>query len=189
MAEESILDLLHEDHEEAEELIENILEEEDGAARAQLFTKLRDELVAHLQAEAKVLYARMEKQDENEEGHHFALEGTIEHELVEQQLAILAKSRNKAAEDWTARMEVVQELVQHHIEEEEDEGHRAARALFDEPTLIELGEEFKAAKERLLSGGGRTRPAAARRAPAPAFAGSKPRGRARSGARGKRSGR
>jgi len=175
MADESILELLHKDHEEAEELIDQIIDEQDGAERAALFAKLREELIAHLEAEAKVLYARLEKQRDNEEGHDFALEGAVEHELVEQQLEVLGRSRNKGGEDWTARMEVVRDMVRHHVEQEEDEGHQAARELFDEPTLVELGEEFTAAKERMMSGGaarGGTRKAAAR-----AYAGSKPRSR------------
>jgi hypothetical protein len=169
----SILDLLHQDHEEALQLIDKIIEEDDGAERTGLFNELRKELTAHLDAESRVLYARMAKQDENEEGHHFALEGDIEHELVEAQLEVLGRSRNKSDENWTTRLEVVRELVLHHVEEEEEVGHKAAREMFDENELAEFGEEFAKAKERLMSGGGpRARKAASAALP---HAASKPR--------------
>jgi hypothetical protein len=170
---QSILDLLHEDHEEALQLVDKIIDEEGGAERTELFNALRKELAAHLQAEAKVLYARLAKQDENEEGHHFALAGAIEHELIEAQLEALGRSRNKGDEGWTARLEVVRELVMRHVEDEEEVGHRAARELFNENELAEFGEEFAKAKERLMSGGGRR----ARKAEAAtlAHAGGKPR--------------
>jgi hypothetical protein len=42
-----------------------------------------------------------------------------------------------------------QELLEHHIEEEEDEMFKIARTLFDAKALERMGEEFLAEKAKL----------------------------------------
>lgn len=174
-----LLDILHEEHEEAATLLDRIIEAEEPKDRQEAFAELKEKLTLHLRAESKVLYAKLEK---DEGGHEFALEGEIEHDLVIQQLDELARSRNKSADAWLARVKVVKDLVQHHVEEEEGEGWSHAREMFDEEQLEKLAGEFEREKERLMGGGrsaGRRRTASA----SAAHAGDKP--RARAGARRK----
>jgi hypothetical protein len=92
----------------------------------------------------------MEKSDD-EKVRKFALEGTNEHQIVEQQLQQMARVRNKASEQWTAQLTVLRELVSHHIKEEESTGFGCARAEFDRDELAKLGEQFRIQKEKLLA--------------------------------------
>ena len=54
------------------------------------------------------------------------------------------------AEKWTARCTVLQELLEHHIEEEERDFFKTARKLFDAAALEKMGKAFAAEKSKLL---------------------------------------
>jgi hemerythrin-like domain-containing protein len=60
----------------------------------------------------------------------------------------LSASRNFEADTWTARCTVLKELLEHHIEEEEDEMFKTARKQFNKQALDEMGKEFKKEKEK-----------------------------------------
>jgi hemerythrin superfamily protein len=147
---DGILQDLHRDHEQISALIEQLLKKESSAERAPLFKEMMGMLLAHSHAEQNVLYKKMEKSDD-EKVRKFALEGTNEHQIVEQQLQQMARARNKASEQWTAQLTVLHELVSHHIKEEESTGFGCARAEFDQDELAKLGEQFKRQKEKLMT--------------------------------------
>jgi hemerythrin-like domain-containing protein len=95
-----------------------------------------------------VLYRRMEK---SEEGKDDALEGAVEHEIVDRLMEDLSRSRSVGSDKWTARCTVLQELLEHHIDEEEDEFFKIARKIFDRDTLAKIGTAFTAEKTKLAS--------------------------------------
>jgi len=147
---EGILQDLHSDHEEVSALIEKILKTEEGSERTSLFKEMMDKLLAHAHAEQNVLYKKLEK-SEDEKTRKFAFEGTNEHQIVENQLEQLSRTRNKASEQWTAQMTVLRELVMHHVKEEESTGFSSARKEFDGEQLEKLGQQFQRQKEKLLA--------------------------------------
>jgi hemerythrin superfamily protein len=142
----TLLKALKTDHEKAKALLDKILEVEDGRERKSLFAQFAGELTAHSRAEEKVLYARLKK---TEEGKDEALEGAVEHQIVDRLIEDLKKNSNTQSDEWSARCGVVQELLEHHIEEEEDEMFKTARKLFDGKALEKMGDEFLAEKTRL----------------------------------------
>ena len=99
---EGILQDLHQDHEEVSGLIEQCLKTEASAERNQIFKEIMSMLIAHSEAEQQVLYKKMQKSDD-EKARSFVFEGMNEHQIVEQQLQQMARTRNKASEQWTAR--------------------------------------------------------------------------------------
>ena len=147
---EGILQDLHNDHQEVSTMIETIIKTEDGKERGTLFNEMKTMLLAHAHAEQTVLYKKMEKSDD-EKTRQFAYEGTNEHQHVEQQLEQLSKARNKASEQWTAQMNVLRELVKHHVNEEESTGFPCARSEFDREELERLGQQFQRQKEKLMA--------------------------------------
>jgi hemerythrin-like domain-containing protein len=56
-------------------------------------------------------------------------------------------------EKWLAKVTVLKELVEHHVEEEESEIFKAARKTFDKKQLDQMGEQFEAAKEQEMRAG------------------------------------
>jgi hemerythrin superfamily protein len=144
----TILNALKADHNEAKGLLKTILASKDGKKRGELFEQFKTKLTAHSRAEEKVFYRPLEK---TEEGKTEALEGAVEHDVVDRLLADLAASRSRQpeAEKWTARYTVLQELVEHHIEEEERDFFKTARKLFDRAALEKMGKDFAAEKSKL----------------------------------------
>ena len=95
-----------------------------------------------------MLYRGMEK---SEEGKGDALEGAVEHEVVDRLMEDLSRSRSTGTDKWTARCTVLQELLEHHIDEEEGEFSKIARKIFDREALAKMGTAFTAEKTKLAS--------------------------------------
>ena len=146
---EGILNDLHEDHEEVSGLIEQLIKTEDGKERGTIFKEMMSKLLAHSHAEQNVLYKKMEK-SQDEKSRTFAYEGENEHQIVEQQLQQMARARHKASEQWTAQASVLQDLIEHHVEEEESTGFSCARSEFDGEALEKMADQFRKQKQKLL---------------------------------------
>jgi hemerythrin superfamily protein len=144
----SILETLQTDHRQVRELLKTILSTADAKKRSGLFKQFRTELTAHSRAEEQVLYRGMEK---SEEGKDDALEGAVEHEVVDRLMEDLSRSRSIGSDKWTARCTVLQELLEHHIDEEEGEFFKIARKIFDREGLTKMGTAFTAEKTKLAS--------------------------------------
>src|ERR1051326_185305 len=82
---EGILQDLHNDHSEVDDILGRIMNSEDGSERARLFSDMTSKLLPHLEAEQEILYRRLEIGKE-EESRKFGHEGTSEHRMVEQQI-------------------------------------------------------------------------------------------------------
>ena len=147
---EGILQDLHQDHEEVSGLIDQCLKAEASAERNQLFKEIMSMLIAHSEAEQQVLYKKMQKSDD-EKTRSFVFEGINEHRMVEQQLQQMARTRNKASEQWTAQLTVLKELVNHHVKEEESTGFSCARSEFDREELDKMSGQFQRQKEKLMA--------------------------------------
>jgi hemerythrin-like domain-containing protein len=144
----TILETLKTDHHKVKELLGTILSTEEAKKRGDLFKQLRTELTAHSRAEEKILYRQMEK---SEEGKDDALEGAVEHEVVDRLMEDLSRSRSVGSDRWTARCTVLQELLEHHIDEEESEFFEIASKIFNCETLAKMGVAFTAEKAKLTS--------------------------------------
>jgi hemerythrin superfamily protein len=142
----TILNALKADHDEVKSMLKTILATKDGKKRGQLFEGFKFKLTAHSRAEEKVFYRALEK---TEEGKTEALEGTVEHDVVDRLLADLAAARQPESETWTARCSVLQELLEHHIEEEEGDLFKTARKLFDRAALEKMGKDFASEKSQI----------------------------------------
>ena len=140
----TILETLQTDHRQVEVLLETILSTNDAIKRGDLFKQFRSELTAHSRAEEMVLYRRMEK---SEEGKDDALEGAVEHEIVDRLMEDLSRSRSGGSDKWTARCT----CSRSYIDEEEGEIIKIARKIFDRDTLAKMGTAFTAEKTKLAS--------------------------------------
>ena len=147
---EGILQDLHQDHEQVSDLIDQCLKTEKSAERNQLFKEIMSMLIAHSEAEQNVLYKKMQKSEE-EKARSFVFEGINEHQIVEQQLQQMARTRNKASEQWTAQLTVLKELVNHHVKEEESTGFSCARNEFEREELEKMSGQFQRQKEKLMA--------------------------------------
>lgn len=146
---EGILQDLHNDHNEVAALLERISGSERGAERTTLFKEMSSKLLAHAKAEQEVLYSRMQNSP-NDESRRFALEGTSEHGLIEQQVQKLSAMGDPTSDSWAAEVKVLEDLIEHHVDEEESTGFGRARNDFDKAELEAMGQEFQRRKQALL---------------------------------------
>ena len=138
--------LLKADHRKVEELFGQ-LEEARGQAKLRLFQQIKTELELHTHIEEKVFYPALEKPKQT---HDLTLEAYEEHNVVKKLLQELSRAKT-AGEEWQAKTKVLQENVEHHVEEEENELFKKASAVLSEEELAELGEQLAAEKNRKQS--------------------------------------
>jgi hemerythrin-like domain-containing protein len=77
-------------------------------------------------------------------------EALDDHELVKNLLNELAASRMDD-EAWNEKLEVLEEHVENHIEEEESDIFDVARQLFSMEQAAELAQRWQTAKQELMA--------------------------------------
>ena len=115
-------ELLKADHEKVAQLFEQ-LESASGSEKLTVFEEIRTELELHAHIEETVFYPALEQPEET---HDITMEAYEEHAVVKKLLSELGRSRT-ANEEWEAKAKVLQENVEHHVEEEENELFSKAR--------------------------------------------------------------
>ena len=143
--------LLKSDHEKVAGILSSIEETTERAikGREELFTRLKQELDLHAKIEEEIFYPAIEGAEETRE---VTLEAYEEHRLVKQLLAEL-EAEPKDTEEWTAKFTVLQENIEHHVEEEEGEMFKQARQVLSEEEVEELGNRLQAAKTQNRAAG------------------------------------
>jgi hemerythrin superfamily protein len=145
---EGILQDLHNDHVEVDALLSRMMDSEDGAERASLFSEMAGKLLPHLEAEQEILYRKLET-GKDEESRKFGHEGMSEHQTVERQVDKMLGMREAMSERWSGELKVLQDLIEHHVGEEESTGFSCARSEFDKDQLEAMSREFQTRKARL----------------------------------------
>lgn len=160
-----VFEILKQDHRKVSDLFERI-EAASGQTKKNLFSQLKSELDLHAQLEESLFYPRLEKTQSAKE---ITLEAYEEHKVVKDLLAEL--SNGKVDEQWDAKLTVLKENVEHHVEEEEGELFDKAQDELSDDEAESIGAQMEAEKRRAMGGGaGR---GANRRGPAKAASGGK----------------
>jgi hypothetical protein len=137
--------LLKQQHKDVKSLFEEVLEVEDPESRRQLCERIGQALVVHTKIEEELFYpAVRELGDKAEE---MILEAYEEHHVVDLVLAELPEI-DPEDERFHAKMTVLQELVDHHVKEEEKEMFKLAQKL-GKQELADLGERMQARADEL----------------------------------------
>jgi len=154
-SESDIVDLIIEDHEPLKELIEVMKDSEKSVLeRSAAFEEFAPLLVTHAKPEEEVLYRFMKANKDLREG---GFEGDVEHMLADQLIAEIKRTEDD--EDlWSARVKVLAELVEHHIEEEEDEHLPNFKKHSKVPQRAEMGQRYAVLKTKFEAMGGEDAP-------------------------------
>jgi len=148
MPQQNALAVLKADHDKVKGLFTQFDELGDGAIKGKqdVVSKICKELTVHATIEEEVFYPRVRKAGEEEKDE--VLEGLEEHKLIKELVAEL-KSMTAEDESFDAKVKVLKEQVEHHVEEEEDEMFPHVRKAIKEEELARLGEELSQAKQRV----------------------------------------
>ena len=126
--------------------IEEACEKEKFDAIAEPFAILKTKLTAHAKGEEQAVYPRFAEL--NDEIKDLIGEAKEEHSLVEDKLEELARIDVKD-EEWKAKFTVLKELVEHHVEDEEEEVFPKARKAMKGDAASELADKYLAAKRKI----------------------------------------
>jgi hypothetical protein len=139
------ISMLETDHRKVKALLKELesTTERGVKTRAELFATIKGELTLHEIIEEEIFYPELKSHPKAKE---IVLEGYEEHHVVDQLMGEL-ESLDVADETWGAKAKVMKENIEHHIEEEEGEMFRQARAVFDKAELEDLGERMDARKQ------------------------------------------
>lgn len=137
------LQMLERDHRRFEELLAQGEDTTERAVkgRAALLDTITRELNEHELKEEKFLYPMLESYPE---AKTIVLEGYQEHHVAD----VIVKELHEVAvddEQWGAKFKVLKENLEHHIQEEEGEMFRIARAVVPREELLALAERMSKA--------------------------------------------
>ena len=134
-------ELLKKQHREVGSLFAKVLKTDDAKDRKKLATEITSKLEGHTTIEEEVFYPAYREASNTQRGEDLVLEAYEEHHVVKLVLAELPKM-NASAENFKAKMTVLKELIEHHVEEEEEEMFPDAVKKLGKERLEVLGEEM-----------------------------------------------
>ena len=135
--------LLKADHRKVEDLFSE-LESASGQAKMRVFEQIKTELELHTHIEETIFYPALE---EPKQTHELTLEAYEEHDVVKKLLEELSRAKSPT-DEWEAQAKVLQENVEHHVEEEENELFKKAKAVLSQDEIETLGEQMESEKQR-----------------------------------------
>jgi hemerythrin-like domain-containing protein len=140
-------ELLEKDHRKVEDIFAQLEPTTERAekTRMELFAKLKHELDVHAHVEETILYPVLKQVSETRD---ITFEGYEEHNVAKQLLTDM-EAMDVSSEVWTAKLKVLQESIEHHVEEEEGEMFKEARSALSQEEIDELGAKIEARKKQL----------------------------------------
>ena len=144
MAQLNALELIKDDHDRIKAMFEQALAADDAAERGDLLQKIRAELMAHERMEEDVFYPAL--RSASDKAKDIVLEGYEEHHVIDLILDELFDVPENT-DQWHAKLKVLHENLEHHIEEEEKEMFKRARKALSAETLDELGRKMAQSKQ------------------------------------------
>lgn len=150
------IELLKADHERIKAILSQLEESTERAVkkRVDLLAKLEMEITIHTKLEEEILYPAFKEAGGKEQDIMY-YEAKEEHRTVDALVLPDLKNTDPGTREFSGRVKVVKELLEHHIEEEESEMFPQANKLLGKAKLDELGaqmEEMKAQYKKSLSG-------------------------------------
>ena len=137
--------LLESQHRKVEALFKKL---ENGRSDASaVLEELANNLAAHMAIEQEIFYPRVKEIDAD-----VVNESYEEHAVAELALKRLLAAE-EAEETFMARVTTLKELIEHHVEEEEQELFPSVEEQLDEDELARLGKAMKARFEEVLETG------------------------------------
>jgi len=142
------IDLLTADHRKVQDLFDRVRDNE-GEGRRTL-PEIRRELELHTHIEEQIFYPHLLKVGD-EKLQSITREALEEHRQVKVVLDDIDTTSNDS-DDFAAKLKVLMEDVEHHVEEEEGEMFPLVRGEVDEEMLVRLGTLMEGEKKRVKDG-------------------------------------
>jgi hemerythrin superfamily protein len=138
------IDMLEEQHRDVEDLFEEF-EEAKGAQKREVFEEIADQLVIHAAIEEKHFYPAVKARQTED-----LLRESLEEHLAAKRVIADLLDMDVKDEQFDAKVDVLKEMIQHHVTEEESELFPKVRKLLNKEELEALAQEMTATQETLL---------------------------------------
>lgn len=142
------VDMLESQHREVEDLFAKLEKADRGDRKQKLFTQIADKLAVHASIEETAFYPAVRAKRTED----ILLESLEEHLGIKRVLADLI-DLDASDETFDAKTKVLQEQVEHHVGEEEDDLFPKVKKIFDEETLVAIANQMAQLQEQLLAKG------------------------------------
>ncbi|WP_280542489.1 hemerythrin domain-containing protein [Chromohalobacter sp. 11-W] len=144
----TIFEALRESHDRQRTLLDLLVKTHgDSDGRDELFNRVRAELEHHAGAEERALYIPMMEHDMTQEK---ARHSVAEHHEIDELIETLQQT-DYSSPAWLATARQLQEMVTHHLDEEEQEVFQLAGRVFDDATKQSLADTYQEEMQRLAS--------------------------------------
>lgn len=141
------IELLESQHEEVMDLFEQIEETENDEDKLALFQQIADSLAAHATIEEKIFYPAAYTGEAKE----MLEEAVEEHLTAKRTIADLLKMQ-PSDDQFDAKVKVLKELIEHHVDEEENELFETVREQMSEEELSTYGSQMEQMYMELMQG-------------------------------------
>lgn len=136
---------IKQDHDQARKLMGELKDCEDKDRLTSLFDEFKIDMWAHHKVEEAVLYESLAtKRATKSESFEAVNEHHIANGLIEE-----LDSMAIGSAEWRSKLGVLFEVIEHHMEEEEEETFEEARAVVDEKTAKSMAAEFDRRKAQV----------------------------------------
>lgn len=138
------IDLLKADHERVKAILSQLSESTERGIkkRTELLAKLEMEITIHTKLEEDILYPAFKEAGGKEQDVMY-YEAKEEHRTVDSLVLPDLKETDPGTPEFSGRVKVIKELLEHHIEEEETEMFPQANKLLGKAKLNELGQQME----------------------------------------------
>ncbi|CVK31939.1 hemerythrin domain-containing protein [Methanoculleus bourgensis] len=143
---QNVIDILKQEHEMVLSMLSE-LASKGISGREQKYESLKENLMPHLIGEEQALYPRLKEEAEMRD---MVLESIEEHGAVKTLLGQLDSASSSEEDSWVAKLKVIQENVDHHISEEEDEIFPRMQQKMSSDELSSLGSRYEEAKRSAM---------------------------------------
>jgi hypothetical protein len=150
-----IRSILAADHDEIQDLANQMAAAESPRVRLAAFERLKPLLTTHARAEEITVYNKLIALRGSPDSHDLGNEGFVEHSLLDVLLERLGKTELVRSDAWRAHAKVLKELLNHHIKEEEGEMFEEIGEHFSDEERDAIGAEFNTRKQSLTTAAAR----------------------------------
>lgn len=137
--------IMKKDHKTVKGIFADLEKAKGKERKEKLFEELHNELEAHAYMEEKAFYPEIK---DPKTTHDLTLEAYEEHHVVKVLLKELA-ALGKDHDEWDAKLKVLQENVEHHVKEEENELFPKAEKIIGD-RAEEVAEKMQEKKQEYL---------------------------------------
>ncbi|XES77498.1 MAG: hemerythrin domain-containing protein [Candidatus Bathyarchaeia archaeon] len=132
----SIYDMLRAEHRQIKASLQEILGS--GRIMQDVFSQTATALEIHMKGEEALLYPKLE---ENNSTRAYAVKSREEHNFA--RMAIKDINNAAADERWMAKVSLLYDVVNHHINVEESDVFPAARKVLTDTLAMQMGREYR----------------------------------------------